>query len=670
MASFSNPRLAALPCELMRGCSFAENCVTLTRMGYNKGTSVGLGNTANHGFTSTGVGYFTYDKVGQPGNFSVTVRFSATVTSTAGHLIGNNNLIASGIVDGFDIWVDANGVKARSGDGVADIAVLSVDLNYADGVEHVVTYVCDKDANTQTLYVDALTATSNANTAGTATGTTRVLWLGGGFKGTIYSARVFNATLTETEHDLYYANENPIAFYDAPTAAFKCDSWGDDTVGNYVWDRTTDMNDITKGDGTTAATFPTFVSDKYHFDLVDDYWGTWPTMPTAYTLSVAKSSKYETYPIIDQTNDNSFKTLLETTGNYHGYVHNAIIFPKVLTQLELYHAEYMQLYWLSRGRATRLYHRLITEGTCKLALFMDGVRGIFTNIAPLGDGGVATLVTRGSPAEDGCAFSSATSNVTFQDNTEHQHGDELTISVYGTMVINAIAPDFTAVDKGGNYKLKVATGVIDFNGSTFTPTGGSYEALTVTVKDGFKPRFYLDGEYVGEGSTTETLTADSTDLVIGNNNELNQRFRGTIKQVYIGDRALCDREVRELFHSATAINGEDMETGTRVEARRAPAVGAVNETVDPGDFFQLIDVVFVFDAAPTTSENITIKRITADADSLTEVSYDPSLSSDLTHIFRLDKRYMDDVTIDIDYANTDGNTITVITTYQLDTSVT
>ena len=683
MTTFSNPRLAALPCELMRGCSFADNLVTAATVLNNNGTEAGAGGVFDHGGTFAGNGYIYYDIVTQPSGFSVKVQFETTYTVTIrGPLISN----AMTGQDGFWIYLTPTGVYAQHGNGSQPHTACEVAIAYADGEIHTVTYVVDMTGGTHTLYVDALAAVTESTAINEEIGTTETVLIGkystSRFTGTIYKPRIFNALLTQEEHDMYYEDGSPDVFWNTHTATarYKMDAFGEDNVGYYIWDSSRNLDDLTKGDGVTVSTMPLFDVDKYSFDLVDDYISDWPTWPAAYTVTAALSTPHEIFPEISQTNDTTLTDILDTSGVYWGYVHNLSVYPWELNQLQLYHAEYWHMYWLNRGRATGAYHRLITEGTCKLAQFLDGDRGVFTNMAPLHDAGIATLVTRGTTAADGCTFGSATSNVTFAHNTSQMlTNGEGTIAIYGTL--DSVVASETAVDKGADYKFHFVRTVngdtkryLYLNAAYTYFVHGTYDEvhhMAVTWKTGFKPRFYVNGDFLAEGNAAVTPDdTDTTDLVIGNNNELSSRFQQTLKQVYIGDKALTDREIKALYEEAQTIGATIMEVGTRVEARRAPAVGAVDETVDPGDAFQLIDVTFIFDAAPTTSENITIVRVTGDSDEATEESYDPSLSTDLTHVFRFDKRFQEDVTIDIDYLNTDGNTITVLTQYQLDEQTT
>ncbi len=113
-----------------------------------------------------------------------------------------------------------------------------------------------------------------------------------------------------------------------------------------------------------------------------------------------------------------------------------------------------------------------------------------------------------------------------------------------------------------------------------------------------------------------------------------------------------------------------METGTRTRDRNSFTGTTVDVDVDPGGPFQLIDVSFSFNTAPTTGEDITIKSKNSDTDEIEEYDFDPSLSSELTHVFRFDKRFPDGTTIMVDYPNTDTRNIVVNVVYQLDESVT
>jgi len=231
--TFTTPALSAWPAELMRSCSFADNFKTITRIEDNHGTDTGTGNTADRGLTVDGNGYISYDVVSQASGFSVKIQFLASATST-GILIGNANLISGVAADGWTVWVDATGVRANHSNGVAIPTRCSVDIAYADSVKHTVTYVVDMTGNTHDLYVDALDVDSVATTINETIGEATAVTAGGdgtnNFIGTLYGARVFDALLTESEHDEYHAGTFP-SFFKSPYAAYKCDAYSDHDIG-------------------------------------------------------------------------------------------------------------------------------------------------------------------------------------------------------------------------------------------------------------------------------------------------------------------------------------------------------------------------------------------------------------------------------------------------------
>jgi hypothetical protein len=660
----------------MRGCSFADDFLTLKRSEQNDGVDSGSGNTADYGLTLTGSGWFVYDIVSQPSGFSVKIQFKTSATSSGASLIGNANIVVGPLSDGFEIWVDADGVRANHYDGVGLPSNCYVDLAYADGAIHTVTYVVDMVGGTHSLYVDALAVNTQTTTISTEIGTSAAISVGRLFAGTLYKARVFDALLTEAEHDVYHAGTLE-TFLVKPWAVYRCNSFNDDTDGHYVWDRTTALRDLEKADRVTSSKFPVLASvptDHYVFDGVDDYLTNPLTLPTNYTITAVKSAAGyaggTAYPVIQQDNDLTFLTTLLAEGGYSGLLNSLIIHSKVLTPLELLQDQYQHMYDLWRGRAYGAVQRLIVEDVCKFALFLDYPAYPFTDFAgdvvgtvsgtlggggadgvwfqeptgsqllvdndmetagvanwPLWNGSVTTkdvtnphggtqclrathaggaggarqnaLVAANTYRSIGWARGdgTATPRIDFQDLTARWSGttstswqyfdfvsiaantgftprklaadgtwvefddfslfqilndgyltypdsadlecDECTIQVYGDFAAS-VQPG-TIVDKGTNYKLRTEGNLIDFNGSTIAHTFANNESIAVTVKPGEKPRFHVDGVYIGEGSTTVTPdSTDSTELTIGSNNEHDEATQYRIKQVHIFNKALTD----------------------------------------------------------------------------------------------------------------------------------
>ena len=132
----------------------------------------------------------------------------------------------------------------------------------------------------------------------------------------------------------------------------------------------------------------------------------------AFTISMITSnvgySAGTAYPAYSQTNDYTATDLLDTEGGFIGGLHSLCVYNKVLTQLELYHDEYTQKYFVWRGRAYGAFHRLITEDVCIFAEFLDYSTFPWTDYSQ-DVVGVPTLVTGGGST--GSLFAAATSNV-------------------------------------------------------------------------------------------------------------------------------------------------------------------------------------------------------------------------------------------------------------------
>jgi hypothetical protein len=545
-----------------------------------------------------------------------------------------------------------------------------------------VTYVVDMVGGSHSLYVNALAVNTQTTTVNTEIGVDHEVDVGWGLVGTLYKARIFDALLTEAEHDVYHAGTLE-TFMTKPWAVFRCNDFNDDTDGHYLWDRTTEMRDLEKADRVTTSKFPVLgntPTEHYVFDGVDDYLTSQLTLPSAYTITAAKSAAGyaggTAYPVIQQDNDTTFLATLLAEGGYSGLLHSLIIHDKVLTPMELLQDEYQHMYWLWRGRAFGAIQRLIVEDVCKFALFLDYPAYPYTDYAgdvvgtvsgTIGGGGASgawfqertgsELLTDGdmedvgvgawgsgdatlskevvSPQEgaqnlkvlataqagaqqpratqagiftignshrvtgyarsDGTetpqvisspttAWVGSTStswqwidaefvageaairflfNITGPVGTEYIEWDDLsifeinnsgyltypdsadlecdecTILVHGDFAA-AVMPG-TIVDKGTNYRLRTNGNQIDFNGSTISHTFANNTSIAVTAKPGEKPRFSVDGVYIGEGTTTVTPdSTDTTELTIGSNNEHDEATQYQIKQVHIFNEALTD----------------------------------------------------------------------------------------------------------------------------------
>lgn len=546
----SNPRFAAIACERMRGCSFAENFVTEDRLLVNNGVVTGSGVTVNRLITFDGTQHVDFDIVPQALPATAVVRFSAAATST-GILLGNANLISGAPADGFCIWVDGDGVKATYSDGTAIETALAVDLDYTNGSVFTVSY--NFAATAHTLRVNAETpATAATTTAGPIGETTAVMVGGDGtdnFVGTIYRTRIFDATLTAGEHALYQ-NGTLTSFVDDAFANWNCDDFGNDTIGNRIWESTRSGRDLTLGDGSTASLFPTYtdytdhLTQYYDFDGADDYLSGWPTMPATYTVSAALSADYPSgVPYVQQVNDSTIEDLLTVGGAFTGQLHTLIIFEGVLEQIQLYHLEWIQLSRLYRETFVDAFSsRLITEGVCIQSYYFEDPANTFDDHSDTD----ATATPVDVTWDDGVEFASSTSEISVPDEAALR-SDEITIHVVADDFDLAVN-DFFAI-KGANYALrKNGTAFVYFLTSSLVISPGVIaDTLTVTCKTGEKPKFYFDGIYAGEGGTTVTVDdTDTDDLYIGNDASGSNNFLGKIRKLSIYDQVLTPAEIKAL----------------------------------------------------------------------------------------------------------------------------
>lgn len=172
-------------------------------------------------------------------------------------------------------------------------------------------------------------------------------------------------------------------------AAYGCNRFGDDTAGNRIWENSDSSLDLTKGDGSTASTFPTFTSNAGHnveyyaFDGVDDYVSDWPSMPDTYTVVAAFSDSYpDGQPYITKCNDTTIEDLLTVPGGFTGNLHSLIIFDRALSPLEEFYVEQVMLrrVWL-KTFVDPFTARLIRDGSCELCLYCEEETDRFVDYA-------------------------------------------------------------------------------------------------------------------------------------------------------------------------------------------------------------------------------------------------------------------------------------------------
>lgn len=339
-----------------------------------------------------------------------------------------------------------------------------------------------------------------------------------------------------------------------PIHAWPCATFGDDTDGNKIWDKFDSVNDLIKGDGSTAGTFPTFTSESeeieyYEFDGVDDYVSNWPDMPAAYTVSAALSDSHpDGQPYISQCNDATVKNLLTVGGAFTGNLHNLVIFDSVLSAEEaLAWADY-QLRRVWRDTLINPYTaRLIRNGEDVQEYVFSDVAAPYTDWSDTG----ATATPTGITWSNGLTYDNSSSVVTVPDEAAVR-SDPVSIFASGVFDTGHI------VDKGTNYEVSA---VYAAGNVTITANGVSSGAIAcanlysigVVLEDGEYPMFYVNGYYKAVGGSTTTVNdTDTNDLLIGNQAGGSSEFTGTLKRLTIVNRALEDTEIGMLHLAAMA----------------------------------------------------------------------------------------------------------------------
>lgn len=550
LLNYNQGRLFALRAEVMRGCIFADNYASAYKTRQIGGT-VTDGAVYGSSVTLDGLNYITYNQQPLTDTFSAVVKFSASAVSS-GVLFGTTGLLGP-TVDGWQITVDATGIRANHSDGTSLGTQCTIDFDYADGETHTVTYVVDMVSGDHTLYVDAEDDTQSTSATGTI-GTGKELVIGGlGFAGTIETARLFNTVLSSGEHAVYYS-DSLSSLIDDSIATYRCDSVCDQT--NHIWTKTLNLNDLTKGDGVSAG-YPTQTGDHYEFDGVDDYVSDWPTQPLTHTDSIAKTTSYpDGIPVIQQVNDDTIKTLLTTSGSYTGNLHSLVLCTGELTNLEKKQLEYRQLKGLTRETyVDPFHHSLMVDGANVLHLDFRDFGNYLHDYSNTGLSVTATGVTW----DTGLSFGLSSSNVTSSDDSDLRL-DQLTIVLSGTGLDDISGSDYLVI-KDGNYALYVsAVDASNFsatlNGSSLTMSRGDITHIAVSAVDGAKPRFYLNGEYQGEGSSTVTLDDSTTnDIVIGNVSTGGYNFSGRLDTANVYNVPLTDLEIRRSYHNSMVDKG-------------------------------------------------------------------------------------------------------------------
>lgn len=177
-------------------------------------------------------------------------------------------------------------------------------------------------------------------------------------------------------------------------------------------------------------------------------------------------------------------------------------------------------------------------------MFLGSQSVLFTDLSNNNVFGTPTLVTNNGI--DGCQFLSSTSRITVSDSSGLR-SDQGSIVVYGDFDTSATAGHLC--DKGTGLELSTNGNQINFMGRTIAHTFAENEQIGVSYRTGFKPRFFVDGYYIGEGSgVVSPVDTGTDDFIIGNNNAANSPTPYSIKHMFFSDVPLTDDEVLGIWN--------------------------------------------------------------------------------------------------------------------------
>ncbi|MGD9209257.1 MAG: hypothetical protein PVI90_00705 [Desulfobacteraceae bacterium] len=250
-----------------------------------------------------------------------------------------------------------------------------------------------------------------------------------------------------------------VKFINRAYVTYGCDSFGNDTVGNLIWENLNSDKDIIKGDGVTVNTFPTFVSNSdhnveyYEFDGSNNYVSNWPDMPANYTVVAALSISYpDGKPSIFSCNDDALEIALTTPGAISGNIHSILIFDWVLSPLELVWCEQWQLRRLWRDTFVDPFTaRLIRGGDCELCFYHEEEADAFDDYSLNNISSTAYSIDWNS----GLTFPDSDSALVM-DSDSNLNLDELTIFIESpNFDLEPSSIGDTILENGTNYTLSI-----------------------------------------------------------------------------------------------------------------------------------------------------------------------------------------------------------------------
>jgi hypothetical protein len=344
--------------------------------------------------------------------------------------------------------------------------------------------------------------------------------------------------VTQADEELIYSDQAK------PVYEWKCRTFGDKTAkicsSLYVAD------DLIKGDGFTAATFPAFVATNtdtgtpshYVFDGTNDYVGNWPIMPDVYTVCAVMFG--EGLPVWWTCNNSDIENALTVAGAFEGYLFRLAIFDEVLDSEQLAFLEYCWMSKIPREGCIGIENRLILDESCVLNhRYIDG------DSDDISYGGLDGTDTDVTYSDTGARFLVSTSKITVAYDVSLQ------LSVISVAFSASINTQRHIINRGINYRITISSTAVTVLASGVSRTvsylhGTLEHHYVITCVSGDKFLLYVDGIYIGEASDVSTLGTSSSDLTIGEQSVASNT--ATIGRLQIYNRELNAHEIKALYH--------------------------------------------------------------------------------------------------------------------------
>lgn len=587
--TFPNPRIHTIPAERMRArcvlaCRFiSDDCVT------DNGGSVTGAPTVSRGATITSGDTLSFNCHTLRDAQKATVFCALSVKEET-----STDSISIYLDNDLEVFISLQSgvISAYHDDGVVTSPTLQITSEFADGETHYVSYSLDISAGSHTLYFDSESETGTTTATGTFTQVS--ISLSGAKEHTLERALIFNDILDSDDIDILKTDNWQDILTSQRFEVWRCNSFGDDTNGNFV--RGSDgTHAITKGDGSTSTLFPTFGGDNgeefYTFDA-SDYLSLFPTLPTAYTLSRCSSdTTYDgRFPTLEQADtDDSLLDELKTAGSFtYENLHSIYVSNREFKALEKKHLEFQQLRDTWYSSSYGMIRELIIEDVCRAALMFNCPtlrRDITTSRNWVGTN------VNSDGVNNYVEFLGTNSKLTLSHSSSDTDFREMTVIIYG-LLDPLVGTTRGIMSKGAGIEFSVGASALTFNSSSLTDAvfAEDSEMLAVTAVNGFKPRFFRDELYVGEGTSTVAITSpNSSDFVFGNLNSGTDGFTDAqTKAFLVFDTALTDKEVAAIFYSLrksfnyeqqpyTVDTWQDTYTSTEIKQDTYTSTNVIND---------------------------------------------------------------------------------------------